>query len=590
MEIRQRITALRREMSAHNLDAYVITTADPHQSEYPPEHWRHRAWISGFHGSAGTVVVTHEKAGLWTDSRYFLEAEHALAGSGIELFRLQEPGVPDYPDWLADVVSADGAVGCDGASLSLSTFRALRDKLASRSINLVAGADLVAAVNPDRAPLPANPITVHDIRFAGMSRGEKLSVVRDAMEKAGATWHAISTLDDIAWILNIRGSDVPYNPVAVAHLLIGPDHVILYCDPAQVEGDVRHALEQDDISVAAYDTFADHLSRITGSVLIAPEQVSVGTERAIAEGVRRVELMNPSTAAKALKNPQQIDHVRNVMIRDGVAMVRFLHWFENTVGTEPVTELSAADRLREFRAEGERFVGEAFRTISAYRGHGALPHYSVDKESDVPIEPAGIYLLDSGAQYVDGTTDITRTVSLDEPSEESRRDATLVLKGHIGIATLQFPVGTTGAAIDAIAREHLWRERKNYKHGTGHGVGFFLNVHEGPQSISMRPIAQDLKPGMIISNEPGLYRPENYGIRIENLIVVSPAETSEFGQFLSFETVTLCPFDRKLIDVSLLTEHEREWVNEYHRLVREKLLGHLDDEVASWLEEACAPL
>ncbi len=590
MEIRQRITALRREMSARDLDAYVVPSADPHQSEYPPEHWRHRAWISGFQGSAGTVVVTHDRSGLWTDSRYFLEAEHALAGTGIELFRLQEPGVPDYPAWLTQTVEAGGAVGCDGASLSLATFRSLRDTLSAAEIELIAGDDLVGAINSDRPALPANPITIHDVKFSAMSRGEKLSLIREEMSRYNAEWHVVSTLDDIAWILDIRGSDVPYNPVAVTHLLIGQSEVWLFCHPRQVEGDVRLALEQDEIQIAPYDAFADRLASISDSVMISPAQVSVGTSQSVPEQVARIELQNPSTIAKAIKNPAQIDHVRSVMVRDGVAMVRFLHWLTSAVGNESVTELSAAAKLSSFRQEDESFVGEAFRTISAYRGHGALPHYSVDEESDVAIEPAGIYLVDSGGQYRDGTTDITRTVSLDEPADEVRRDATLVLKGHIGLATLQFPAGTSGGAIDVVAREFLWREQKNYKHGTGHGVGFFLNVHEGPHRIASSQSSQELRTGMIVSNEPGIYRPEQYGVRIENLVVVTPPESSEFGSFLGFETLTLCPFDRTLIDVALLSEHERAWVDDYHRSVRERLLGHLDGDAATWLEAACAPL
>ena len=592
MEIRKRLDALRSLMAERGLDAYVVPSSDPHQSEYPPDHWQQRAWISGFTGSAGTVVVTAERAGLWTDFRYYLEAEQALAGTGIELFRMGEAGVPDYPQWLAGELARGGCVGFDELCVSLATARRLEAELAPAGVDVAPGDDLIGQIWLDRPPLPNRPVIVHDVRFAGQSRGEKLSILRERMEELGADYHLISTLDDIAWLLNIRGSDVPYNPVTVSHMLVGRSRATLYVNEAQLGSDVRTELEGAGITIRPYTEALAGVSAVDASstVIISPEQVSTGFVRALPEGVRTVERTNITTHGKAKKNAVELDHLRTAMVRDGVAMVRFLHWLAGSVGEEEVTELSAAERLRELRSRGEQFVSEAFRTITSYRGHGAIVHYSADESTSARLEPAGIYLVDSGAQYYDGTTDITRTVALGEPTEQARRDFTLVLKAHIGLATLRFPVGTNGHMIDVVCREHLWRERMNYGHGTGHGVGFFLNVHEGPMRISQHPNDVALEPGMVVSNEPGIYRNDQYGMRTENLIAVVEDETTEFGTFLRFETLTLCPIDRSLIDASLLTRGERSWLNDYHRRVRERLLGHLEGETARWLEAACAPL
>lgn len=592
MDTRERLKALRSQMSDAALAAYVIPSSDPHQSEYPPDRWRGRAWLSGFHGSAGTLVVTATTAGLWTDFRYYLEAERALAGSGIELFRMGEQDVPDYPDWLAGELSSGDTVGFDGLCVSVAAARSLESRLGPLGIDVSAGDDLLAPIWADRPELPYRPIVMHDVRYAGKSRGEKLSVLRSEMADLHADYHLISTLDDIAWLLNVRGSDVRYNPVAVAHILIGHESVALYVDERQLNADVRIELESDGVTVRPYGDIAADLGSLPAStaVIYSPTQISVGLAAALDADVRRVEQLNLTSIAKAKKNAVELDHVRGTMVRDGVAMVRFLHWLSTAVPGGEVTELSAEQRLREIRSQGDRFVSESFRTISGYRGHGAIVHYAATEESSSRLEPAGIYLVDSGAHYQDGTTDITRTVALGEPSDQARADFTLVLKGHIGLATLCFPVGTTGHLIDSVCREHLWRRRMNYGHGTGHGVGFFLNVHEGPHRISQNPNDVALEPGMIVSNEPGLYRADQYGIRIENLVAVVEVEANGFGSFLGFETLTLCPIDRSLIDTELLTDGETAWIDEYHRRVRERLLGHLDGEVAAWLEAACRPL
>ena len=579
-------------MEERGLAAYVLPSSDPHQSEYPPEHWKHRAWLSGFHGSAGTVVVTMQRAGLWTDFRYFIEAESALSGSGIELFRLDEPGVPDYPDWLATELDRGERVGFDADCVSIAAARSLETSLSAKGIDLVPGEDLVAMLRDDRPALPNRPVFLHDTKFAGKSRGEKLSALRTQMKNLDADHHLISTLDDIAWLLNLRGSDVSYNPVAVAHLVVGPDRALLHTDVERCPDDVRVELETDGVVLLPYAGAAESVAAIPdgAGVIVSPQQVSVAMRSRLRPGVRVVERLNLTTETKARKNATELDHLQRVMVRDGVAMVRFIHWLVTSVGRDEITELSAEAKLRDLRAEGENFVSESFRTISAYRGHGAIVHYAASPETSTLLEPAGIYLVDSGAQYYDGTTDITRTVALGEASDQVRRDFTLVLKGHIGLATLRFPPGTSGHMIDAICREHLWRERMNYGHGTGHGVGFFLNVHEGPHRISQHPNDVALSQGMVVSNEPGLYRPDQYGIRTENLVTVVEDGQSEFGSFLRFETLTLCPIDRSLIDVAMLMPAERMWIDDYHRRVRDRLLGHLDGPARTWLEAACAPV
>ena len=590
METRDRLSALRLAMSERDMDAYIIPSSDPHQSETPPDHWRSRAWISGFDGSAGTVVVTADRAGLWTDFRYHLHAAKELAGSGIELFRSGEPGTREYPEWLANELPTGARVGFDGMCVSLSAARALGEALGGRGIEVQPTEDLFESIWADRPGLPASAMYVYDPRYAGASRGEKLSAIRAKMADLGAESHVISTLDDIAWLLNVRGADVIHLPVSVCHAIVGPNDIRLFIDSKKVEPDVASELEADGVKLLPYETFLDTVGLLEGSVLISPIQVSAAVAHRIPAEVRRVEKLNLTTTAKARKNSTELDHIRQTMVRDGVAMARFLHWLSAAVAQENVTETIAASKLEEFRALGDKFVSPSFKTISAYRGHGALPHYSTAAETDCLLEPAGLYLVDSGGQYLDGTTDITRTVSLGSPTEEERRDFTLVLKGHIALSELHFPVGTTGPLIDVIARQFLWNEGMNYGHGTGHGVGFFLSVHEGPQRINQMVSDIKLEPGMLISNEPGIYRAGLHGVRIENLVVVTEPTRTDFGEFLEFETVTLCPLDQTLIDPALLSSGEIHWVNDYHRRVRDKLLGHLDDAAGAWLEDACRPL
>ncbi|MFW6213617.1 MAG: aminopeptidase P family protein [Spirochaetota bacterium] len=593
MEIRERVKLLRKEMATEGYDAYLITSSDPHQSEYPPARWRSRAWISGFDGSAGTVVVTAHEAGLWTDSRYFLAAQEAIAGTGFRLFREGDPGVPGYAEWLQTTLAEGDVLGLDSDTTSLSEYRELIEGLDSKQISVHAGPDLVDRIWRDRPSLPTEAVFAYEPRFSGQSRGEKLFQIRARMETTGVTAHVLSTLDDIAWTLNLRGSDVPYNPVFVAHLMVMRERAILFADASKFPEDLVTELGQEDVVIEPYLNLPSAIASLeTGSVLLySPDHISVGLSSSVRSEVTRMEAPNPSSLMKAQKNSIELENLCRAMLRDGVAMVRFLSWLTASIELgEVVTELTAEQQLSAFRSEGEHFVSESFRTISAYRGHGAVVHYAASEESASRLESAGLFLIDSGAQYLDGTTDITRTVTLGEPTEEQRREYTLVLKAHVTLATIRFPAGTTGLVLDAICRQHLWRHGLNYGHGTGHGVGFFLNVHEGPQRLAQRRSMQPLLPGMIISNEPGLYRPERYGIRIENLVVVEEDESNEFGHFYRLRTLTLCPFDRSLIDQSLLSAQEIDWINAYHRGVRDKLRGSLDPDLSIWLDEACAPL
>ena len=580
-------------MVSRTIDAYVVTSGDPHQSEYPPERWRGRAWISGFTGSAGTVVVTADRACLWVDFRYYLQAEQNTLGTGFEVFRHGLPRVPDYPDWIASELGPGSRVGVDASTMSVSALASLTAALAPKDITVVAGPDLLDDIWTDRPGHPAETVTAHEVRFAGQSRGEKLSVLRARMAAAGATHHLIATLDDIAWLFNLRGSDVAYNPVFLAYALITNDDAVLFVDHSRIEQSALRELEGDGVTLAPYDDVIATIGRLERDavVLYSAEQTSAGLAAAIPSSTRRLERINPTSELKARKTAVQAEQLRATMARDGEAMVRFIHWLVVAVrGGQWVSEMSATAKLLEFRSRGDRFESESFHPISGYRGHGAIVHYAATDDTNSVLEPAGLYLIDSGAQYLDGTTDITRTIALGDPGEDERRDFTLVLKAHIALATLTFPVGTTGHMIDAIARHHLWNERLNYGHGTGHGVGFYLNVHEGPHRISSQPNSVALEAGMVVSNEPGIYRPERYGIRIENLLMVVDAGTSEFGAFRRFETLTVCPIDRTLIETALLTDAEREWIDEYHRHVRDRLLGRLEGDVAEWLERACAPL
>ena len=594
--IPERNAALRVAMQQRGIAACIVPTADPHLSEYLPAHWQAREWLSGFTGSAGTLVVTHDFAGLWTDSRYFSQAERQLAGSGVELVKLNVPHTPEHVEWLCARLHAGNKIACAADMLSLATERSLRKQLAKHGAELVED-DLPAAIWNDRPPLPQALVYEHPLEFAIHGRAEKLANVRIAMKRAGATHHIVSALDEIAWVLNLRGSDVEYNPVFLAHLLVDAQGATLFVDASKLEAGPQAALEHDGIRVAPYESIADALGRLPqdAKLLLAPGQISAAVAHAIPDHVTLIEATGPITVAKARKTAKEMEHVREAMRRDGVALVRGARWLEESLKRgERLTELDVDTKLRELRAEQPGFVSESFSTIAGYEANAALPHYRALPDSHAELHAKGMLLIDSGAQYLGGTTDITRMWALGETTPEQRRDVTLVLKGVIGLSRAKFPRGTSGQQLDALARAPIWAAGVDYGHGTGHGVGYCLNVHEGPQSIRPPRSGQHLEAmdvGMITSIEPGIYKPGRHGVRIENLAATIPAGDGEFGEFLAFETLTLCPIETRLLDLSLLDASEIAWLDAYHATVRERLAPLLDDAAdRAWLDARCAPL
>lgn len=582
-----RIASLRQAMAGQGVDACVVLSSDPHLSEYLPDHWLARAWLSGFEGSAGTLGVTDDFAGLWTDSRYWEQAVSDLAGSGVELMRAGADGVPGIARWLCENLPEGGRVAVDGLTLSLRTQQDWRAELDPAGLQLVTDLDLPGAVWPERPALPRSPLYEHPAPFACRSRADNLAAVRKAMLAEGVAWHWISTLDDIAWLLNLRGGDVSYNPVFMAHALVGTDDVKLFVDGSRVDEAVRNALQADGVELLPYDQAVASLASIPAGqkVLIDPVRVTVGiTARAAAE---LVEAVNPSHLLKSRKTDAELAHVRRAMEQDGAALCEFFAWFEAALGKERITELTIDEKITQARARREHFVSPSFSTIAAYQANGAMPHYHATPQSHAVIDGDGLLLIDSGGQYLGGTTDITRVVPVGRVGAQQKSDYTLVLKGMIALSRAVFPAGVAAPVLDAIARQPIWAALADFGHGTGHGVGYFLNVHEGPQAISYRTPARAsmaMEAGMITSNEPGLYRPGKWGIRIENLVANRPAGTSEFGAFLRFETLTLCPIDTRCVLPELLDEAEREWLNDYHRQVRERLTPLVQGEALTWLQ------
>jgi len=569
------------------MTAYIIPASDPHISEYIAPRWKSREWISGFDGSAGTVVVTMTEAGLWTDSRYFLQAEQQLASTGIELFRIGVPETPDYTEWIISQINEGDVVGLDGAVFTVNDVRRISDILSQKKIVTETKYDLFESIWTDRPGLPTEEIFSLPVEYSGVSASEKISRVQDVLRATASDLLLIAALDEIAWLYNIRGNDVECNPVAVAYAVVRQNEAILFIDAEKVSDEMRMILSNEGIILADYQKITDYLQALPDRTVIMLDgnKVNYALCSSMIERCRLIERISPVTLMKCVKNETELSGIRNAMIKDGVALTRFFMWLERSVGVEPVTECDIAEKLYDFRDEQMLFVGESFSTIAGYAGHGAIVHYRAVPQSASEIKKESFLLIDSGGQYFDGTTDITRTIALGDVSAQMKKDYTLVLKGHIAIATCRFPEGTRGAQIDVLARKALWDEGLNYLHGTGHGVGHFLNVHEGPQSIRMDENPTKLQPGMVISNEPGLYRTNEYGIRLENLVVVQELVSGEYGRFYGFETLTLFPFDMKSIDVTLLDKKEIEWLNRYHASVFEKLSEKLTEEERGWLSE-----
>lgn len=594
--IPERIAALRAAMAHAGVDAALVPSADPHLSEYLPRRWQGREWLSGFTGSVGTLVVTGDFAGVWVDSRYWVQAENQLAGTGIQLMKMTG-GQQTAPhiDWLAQNVPAGGTVAVDGAVLGVASARALADALKARGVALRTDLDLLDDVWQGRPSLPLEPVYEHVAPHADASRAGKLAQVREAMAQKGAQWHFVSTLDDLAWLFNLRGADVNYNPVFVAHALIGPNDATLFVAEGKVSAGLAQSLAQDNVRVAPYAQAAAALAALpeNAALLVDPRRVTFGLLEAVRPAVKLVESINPSTFFKSRKTAAEAGHVRATMEQDGAALAEFFAWFEGALGREVVTELTIDEKLSAARARRPGFKSLSFATIAGFNANGAMPHYRATPESHSVIEGNGLLLIDSGGQYVSGTTDITRVVPVGTPNAEQKRDFTLVLKGMMALSRAQFPRGVRSPMLDAIARAPIWEAGVDYGHGTGHGVGYFLNVHEGPQVISHYAPAEPwtaMEPGMITSIEPGIYRPGKWGVRIENLVMNQSAQNTEFGEFLQFETLTLCPIDTRCIDLSLLREDEREWLNAYHQSVRVRVAPHVSGEALAWLEKRTQPI
>lgn len=586
--INNRIAALRAHIAQEQIQAFIIPSTDPHLSEYVAPHWQSREWISGFTGSAGTVVVTAKDAGLWTDSRYFLQAARQLEGTCITLYKEMLPETPNIPEFLSAHLQEGDCVGIDGKMFSAEEVEHLQKELKKSGICIKSIADPMQLLWTDRPAMPLAPAFVYDTKYAGMSFTEKLPAVRQAMEATGADSLLLSALDEIAWLLNIRGNDVHCNPVVVSYLLIEKDKVNYFVQPQKVTPELAEYFSANGISVHPYEEIGDYLNSFNAhSILMNPAKTNYAIYSAIRPGCLIINGASPVALLKAIRNKQEIAGIHAAMQRDGVALVKFLKWLDEAVPAGKETEISVDKKLHTFRAAQPLYMGESFDTIAGYKEHGAIVHYEATPETDVTLKPEGFLLLDSGAQYLDGTTDITRTIALGPLTEEEKTDYTLILKGHIALAMAVFPEGTRGAQLDVLARMPIWKERMNYLHGTGHGVGHFLNVHEGPQSIRMNENPVALQPGMVTSNEPGVYKAGSHGIRTENLVLTVPAGEGMFGKYLKFETLTLCPICRKGIIKELLTAEEVGWLNDYHRTVYEKLSPDLNNDEKEWLKEAC---
>lgn len=589
--ITQRVNSLRAYLQEHGLDAYIFPSTDPHYSEYPPAHWKTREWISGFNGSAGTAVVTPDDAALWTDSRYFLAAEEQLAGTPFRLMKERVEGTPTVAEWLAGVLPPDSRVGIDGWTCSMEDIRAIDTPLfRQHGLRLEVAPNPADALWTDRPPLPDNPVRIQPLEYAGRSVGEKLALIRASLTERQADGLILTALDEIAWTLNLRGTDVHCTPVFVSYLLITPTCCTLYINKVKLPTEVAAHLAESTADVRDYDDITTDLQRFNGRrMLLDLRSVNLMLCRALPEGCAVEDAPSPVAMLKAVKCPAEVEGFRRAMLRDGVAMVKFLRWLKPAVQAGGQTELSICRKLDELRGEQALYCGNSFDTIAGYAAHGAIVHYEPTPESDIELRAEGLLLIDSGAQYADGTTDLTRTIALGPVTEEERRDYTLVLKGHIRLARAKFPKGCSGTQLDACARYAMWQEGVNFLHGTGHGVGSCLCVHEGPHQIRMNYMPAPLLPYMTVTNEPGIYRAGRHGVRIENTQLILPCRETEFGTFLQFDPLTLCPIDTMPIDWSMLDREETDWLDQYHQRVYEQLSPLLDDGHRAWLREATRP-
>ena len=590
MTVNQRIEALREVMKREHLAAFIFPSTDPHQGEYVPDHWKGREFISGFNGSAGTAVVTMTSAALWTDSRYFIAAEEQLRGTEFQLMKLKMPGTPTIPEWIGKECGAGAEVGLDGMVNSANEVKELIAELRHQGgITLRTNLDPLAQIWTDRPVIPEHAVEIFPLQYAGESCHEKIARIRQALRQKHADGMLMSALDDIAWTLNLRGTDVHCNPVFVSYLLISSKNVTLYINKVKLTPEVETYLKAEGVEVAPYEDVAKGLKAyFEYNILLDPNEVNYTLYKQVTREI--VEVESPVKRMKTVKNPTEIAGFRSAMLKDGIAMAKFLCWLKPAVEAGGQTEISIDQKLTSLRAEQPLYRDISFDTIAGYQAHGAIVHYEATPETDIPLKPEGFLLLDSGAQYLDGTTDITRTIALGPLTEEQKRVYTLVLKGHIQIELCKFPSGASGTQLDVLARQAMWREGLNYLHGTGHGVGTYLNVHEGPHQFRMEWKPAPLVAGMTITDEPGIYLEGKFGVRVENTLLITPYKETQFGQFLQFESLTLCPIDTTPIVKEMLLDEEIAWLNQYHQHVYDTLAPHLDAEETAWLKNACAPI
>lgn len=585
--IRNRISDLRTQMQKEGLDAYVIFGTDPHMSEYLPARWQNRAFIAGFTGSAGMVVISKDKAALWTDSRYFLQAEDQLAETGIDLVKMRTPGHPEPDQWLKASLDKGAVVGTDEWCVSVNQFAAMKNSLTKAGIELREAGDLLDAVWNNRPALPDSPVFEHELKYTCTSRKEKIDMICSELEKAGANMQIITALDDLAWTFNLRGSDVEFNPVFVAYAAVSASETVLFVQENKLPEQLKTKLIAEGIKISPYESLTAYLNQLgtERKILIDRDRTNQAIRKNISEQCTVVDGLSVPCRLKAIKSAGEVNHIRNAQRKDGAALVEFIYWIKNNVGQLPVTEYTVAEKLNEIRAKQPGFKGISFYPIVGYKEHGAIVHFHVEEHNALPIEKDGFLLFDSGGQYLDGTTDTTRTIALNELSAKQKSDFTITLKGMISLTNAKFPVNTRGYHLDILARKDMWQHGLNYGHGTGHGVGYFLNVHEGPMSIRQEFNDRVIEAGMVMSNEPALYRLGEYGLRTENMMVCVQDESTEYGDFLRFETLTLCPIDRNAIEKSLLNAEEIEWLNNYHQWVHNELSPLLTDELKAFLKE-----
>ena len=591
----RRLAGVRALMKKKSMDALIVPSSDPHLGEYVPDHWRVIRWLTGFTGSSATVVITGSFAGLWTDSRYFIQAEEQLKDSGFELVRLRVPHTPEHIEWLQAKVKKGGTVAVDGRLISAVNMRLLEAALSPAGVKVDMKADLITPLWTERPPMPDDRAFALPVKFSGETRTAKINRVREKMELMRADYLLLTAADDVMWLLNIRGKDLKFSPLLLSFAIVSPDQVLFFADEEKIPSSLKAELDKDGIVLLPYDTVSSVISHLEegSALLLSPATTSAVLYNAVPKKVKIIEEVSIPTRLKAIKNKTEIKNLKEVMIRDGVALTKFFYWLEKSISRETITELSASARLEAFRQEQKDFIGPSFATIAAYNEHAALPHYVPDEGTNALLGKPGIFLLDSGGQYLGGTTDTTRTVALGKPGKRMKSDFTLALKGTIDLAMVRFPYGTRGYQIEVLARKALWDNGLNYGHGTGHGVGSFLNVHEGPQTIGsaasgdMKTI---LEPGMLISDEPAVYRQGEYGFRTENLFFCTDDCETDYGRFLKFETVTLCYIDRELVEVSLLDDRELRWLNEYHEAVFRALGGLLEPDIRKWLRDKTNPI